>query len=356
VSQVAATIRSMPIAAQVVPAATVLPVTAGLPARPASTLVCHQAYRFALDPTPIQERALGSAVGASRFAFNWGLAHVKGLLDRAAAGEQVHIPWSLAALRKAWNHAKHDVAPWWSENSKEAYNTGLDGLAHAFSNYFASRDGTRAGRRVGFPRFRKRRRGPETVRFTTGAIRVEPDRQHVTLPRLGRVRTHESTRKLARRLEAGTARILAATVCRNGGRWFVSFTCEVIRTIPARPTQRVPRQVGVDLGVRDLAVLSTGERIPNPAPLQRARTRLRRLNRQLARRQGPCARDGSRRTPSAGWLGTKGKLGRVHGRVAANRADAVHQLTSRLARTSDVIVLEHLHLVGLTRRGRASAG
>jgi putative transposase len=71
-----------------------------------------------------------------------------------------------------------------------------------------------------------------SCRFTTGAIRVEPDRHHVVLPRIGLVKTHESTRKLARRLEAGTARILSATVSCTADRWFVSFTVEVERRIP----------------------------------------------------------------------------------------------------------------------------
>jgi putative transposase len=67
-------------------------------------------------------------------------------------------------------------------------------------------------------RFKSRRAKP-TIRFTTGAQRVTDDRHHVVLPRLGTIRTHESTRKLTRRVEAGTAKVLSATV--TGGRWHV---------------------------------------------------------------------------------------------------------------------------------------
>ena len=182
-----------------------------------------QAYRFALDPTPKQLRALASHAGAARFAHNHMLALVKAVMDQRAAERSYAIPedqltpvlgWSLPALRKVWNQRKVDCAPWWAENSKEAYNTGLDGLARALDAWSASRRGQRAGRTVGFPRF-KSGRTPKAVRFTTGVIRVEADRRHVTLPRLGAVRTHESTRKLARRVEAGSARILSATVRRD---------------------------------------------------------------------------------------------------------------------------------------------
>lgn len=120
----------------------------------------------------------------------------------------------MPALRKAWNQRKAVCAPWWPANSKEAYTSGLDGLARGLDAWSKSRRGQRAGRAVGFPRF-KTARSARSVRFTTGAIRVEADRHHVTLPRIGRLRTHESTRKLARRIETGTARILSATVTAN---------------------------------------------------------------------------------------------------------------------------------------------
>jgi putative transposase len=86
------------------------------------------------------------------------------------------------------------------DNSKEAYSSGLDGLAWALKNWSDSRNGRRKGHPVGFPRFKRRGRR-DACRFTTGAIRVLGDRKHVQLPRIGILKTHESTRKLARHLE-----------------------------------------------------------------------------------------------------------------------------------------------------------
>ena len=316
----------------------------------ATTATVHQAYRFALDPTPRQQSRLASAVGGARFAFNWGLELVKWRLTERAAGEDVQVPWTLAALRHEWNRAKHQVAPWWADNSKEAYSSGLDALARALSNWQASKQGRRAGKRLGFPRRKRKGRSRDACRFTTGAIRLEPDRHHVVLPRLGRLRTHESTRKLARRVEQGTARILSATISRQGGRWYVSYCCQVQRAV------RAPRQpgarVGVDVGLRQLAVLSDGRQVPNPAPLQAALGKLRQLNRQLARRHGPVAPDGSRREPSNGWLDTKQRLGRVHARVANLRRNGLHHLTSELAATYGTVVIEHLNVAGMVRNRR----
>jgi putative transposase len=310
----------------------------------------HQAYRFALDPTPRQQGRLASHVGARRFAFNWGLSLVKDRLERRAAGEDVQVPWSLFELRREWNQAKDEVAPWWSENSKEAYASGLDGLARALQNWSDSRSGRRKGRPISFPQEKRKGRCRDACRFTTGVIRVEPDRHHVTLPRLGRLRTHESTRKLARRLEQGTARVLSATISRQGGRWYVSFGCEVQRVVsgPSRPEA----WVGVDVGLHHLAVLSDGRQVPNPAPLQAALRELRRRNRRLGRRRGPITADDPRQQPSKGWLAAKRELGRTHARIANLRRNALHHLTTDLAATYGTVVVEHLNVAGMLRNRR----
>ncbi|SCF29591.1 IS607 family element RNA-guided endonuclease TnpB [Micromonospora saelicesensis] len=316
-----------------------------------------QAYRFALDLTPTQERTLLAHAGAARVAHNWALARVKAVMDQRAAERSYGIaedlltpamPWSLSALRKTWNTAKHEVAPWWRECSKEAFNSGLDALARALKNWADSRSGKRAGRAVGFPRFKSRRRTTPSVRFTTGAIRVEPDRTHVVLPRLGRMKLHESARKLARRLDAGTARIMSATVRRDGGRWQVSFTVEVERAqrAPARPGA----VVGVDVGVKHLAVLSTGEFVPNPRHLNNAQRTLRVLGRSLSRKVGPDRLSGQR--PSRRWQLAQARLGRAHARVANLRRDSLHKLTTGLAREYGTVVIEDLHVAGMLRNRR----
>ncbi len=313
-------------------------------------MIVHQAYRFALDPTPRQQGALASHTGAARFAHNWGLGLVKQRLDARAAGQDVEVPWTLAALRREWNRAKHEVAPWWPANSKEAYSSGLHALAWGLKSWADAKAGRRAGATTGFPRPKRKGRSRDACRFTTGAIRVEADRHHVTLPRLGRIRTHESTRKLARRLERGTARILAATISRQAGRWFCSFTCQVQRA--DRRPRRPDATVGVDVGVRRLAVLSGGEQVANPRPLAQALRRLRRRSRQLARRHGPQAPDGMRRTPSAGWRSAHRELARLHARVANLRGEALHQLTTRLAAEYGTVVVERLNVAGMVRNRR----
>jgi putative transposase len=91
------------------------------------------AYRFALDPTAEQQAALRSHCGGQRFAFNWGLARIKANLEQRAAEKTYNVPdgqltpsasWSAYSLRKDWNKAKWDVAPWWGENSRKRTRLG----------------------------------------------------------------------------------------------------------------------------------------------------------------------------------------------------------------------------------------
>jgi putative transposase len=102
-----------------------------------------QAYRFALDLTATEQRMVLAHAGAARVAHNWALARVKAVMNQRAAERSYGVPdeqlteslsWSLPALREAWNTVKADVAPWWSQVSKEAFNTGLDALARGLKN------------------------------------------------------------------------------------------------------------------------------------------------------------------------------------------------------------------------------
>jgi len=313
------------------------------------------ACRFALDPTPAQERALRSNAGAARVAFNWGLARVKAVTGQreaersygiAEADLTPGISWSLYSLRKDWNAAKDTVAPWWGECSKEAFNSGLDQLARALGNWGDSRKGKRKGKPAGFPRFRSKRKARLSVRFTTGAFRCED--RHAVLPRIGRVKLHEDGRRLAGLVAAGTARVLSVTVRFERGRWHASFAIE---TGISRPAPRLPDAVaGVDLGIKTLAVLSAGDEIPNPRHMPGALRKLRRLSRALSRKQGPDRR--TRREPSGRWRRASAALGKAQGRVADQRKDGLHKLTTRLAAEFGTVVIEDLNVSGMTANRR----
>jgi putative transposase len=205
--------------------------------------------------------------------------------------------------------------------------------------------GRETGRQAGrVPRFARKGRDPDRVTFTTGAIRVEPSRRHVTLPRVGTVRVHENTRRLERLLAKGRARILAVTVSRKGTRLIAAFRVLIQR--PVQPGPALPgSRVGVDVGVRVLATVASPdgevlERVPNPRPLEAALRQLRHLCRERSRRTR-----GSRRSTE-----TQQKISRLHRRVAGIRGHHLHVLTTRLAKTHGEIVAEGLDAAGMLRQ------
>jgi putative transposase len=247
-------------------------------------------------------------------------------------------------LHKLWNTAKKanpDLA-WWGENSKCVYQEAFRDLDRALRDFIKSKKGQRKGKRLGFPKRKERGKCKDSFRLY-GAIRCAGTT--VTLPRIGTISTHESTRKLARRLEAGTARILSATISRTAQRWFVSFNTEVQRAIPATHP-RPGSAIGLDLGVTTLltGVDDTGRviEIPGPKPLRGSLRKLRRASRAHSRKQPGSA---NRRKSAM-------RLARIHARVASIRTDALHKATTSLATRYETIGCEDLNVAGMTRNHR----
>jgi putative transposase len=299
----------------------------------------NQAYRFALDPVPAQERMLRSHAGAARFAWNWGLAKCKERYE--AEGKW----YSAIDLHKLWN-AEKKVGPaldWWGENSKCAYQEAFRDLDRVLRDFVKSRKGKRKGKRLGFPRFKKRGKARDSFRFGAGVMRCAG--RTVTLPRLGTVRTRESTRKLARMLENGTARILSATVTRTAQRWYVSFAVEVDRAIPERHP-RPGSAIGIDLGIKTLltGVDDQGRVVTadGPKALRSSLRHLRRASRAHSRKTNGST---NRRKSAA-------RLARIHARVASVRVDALHKATTSLTARYATVVSEDLNVAGMTRNRR----
>ena len=328
----------------------------GSPGAPLPSGWTVTAAKFEVEwPAEAQRAGLvRSHFGARRKAFNWGLAKVKADLDaKAVDSGHESVGWDLGSLRWAWNRAKDKVAPWWAENSKEAYSSGLADLARALDSWSASKNGTRRGRRMGFPRFKSARRDAGRVRFTTGTMRVEPDRRTITVPVIGGLRSKENTRRVQRHVATGRARILNMTLSQRWGRLFISISY-ALRTPATEPTVAQPSvMAGIDLGVRTLATVATLDTItgqqhiteyPNPAPLKATLAARRRAGREL-----------SRRIPgSRGHRAVKAKLTRLDRRCVHLRREAAHQLTTELAGSYGHIVIEDLDVAAMKRSmGRA---
>ncbi len=310
-------------------------------------------FRFEVEATdPEQRSRIAQQFGGRRFAHNWALAQVKANLDAREADPGIPLlAWNAYPLRKQWNQAKHQVAPWWRACSKEAYASGIADLVQGLHNWSDAKHGRGNGRQVGFPRFKARHRDRGRVRFTTGAMRLEPDRRHLILPVVGRLRCKENTRRLQRLVVKGRARILSMTLSeqgRQGGRLVVSVQA-IVRQPSATPSEPDAR-CGIDLGIGgEWAVIAhsndTLQTIAHPAPWVAVHQQRRRVARQRSRRI----------VGSRGYRQANAKLAALDRRTANLRAHQLHTLTTQLARRYGTIVVEDLDVAAMARgMGRRS--
>jgi putative transposase len=290
--------------------------------------VIQQAYGFELDPNRAQRVLLAKSVGASRFVYNWGLAESQRVYE--LTGKRP----TLGELKSRLVELKKGECPWLYEVSAHIGQSALKDLSGAFDRFFKSVKGD--GPRAGFPRF-KRKGERDSARL----YEVTLEERHLQLPMVGRVRLKET-----RSQRGFEGRILSATIRRRADRWTVSLAVERERHIvEPKPVRKPVDVVGVDLGLRCAAVIHDGSASCVVEPMRALRKhlrKLRRLNRQLARRE-----EGSNNRNKA-----KLELARVHYKISCLRRDHLHQLSSHLAKTKPVIVLEDLHLKAMQRNKR----
>ena len=287
--------------------------------------VVRQAFRFELDPNREQRVLLAKSVGCSRYVYNWGLARSQQAYELTGRRPR------LGELKSQLVRLKQNEAPWLYDVSAHIGQQALVDLDQAFTRFLEGLKGERP--RSGYPRF-KRKGERDSARL----YEVRLTERHIRLPMIGRVRLKES------RSDRGfCGRILSATIRQRADRWFVALCVEVEReAVEPRRIRRRSDVVGVDLGLTNAAVIHDGDHsrvIASPHTVRKNLKRLRRLNRQLARRQ-----KGSRNREK-----TRKDLARLYYKMSCRRQDRLHQLSSTLAKTKSVIVLEDLCVRGMQR-------
>jgi putative transposase len=274
-----------------------------------------KAHKIRLHPTPEQANYFARAAGTARFTFNWAVAEWKRQYE--AGGKP-----SALALRTQFNEIKKEQFPWVYDVTKCAVEGAFMDVAAAFKNFF---EGRKAGRKTGFPQFKTKRRSRQSFYLANDKFTVGD--HWIDVPKLGRVNMAESLRF--------TGKILSARISKQASWWWVSITVEMPDAIPLNTSP----PVGVDVGLNRLATLSDGRKFENQKPLVSQLKKLRRLNKELARRT----------KGGKNWLKTKDKLSRTHYEIACMRLDWLHKLTTEIAKTSGIVAVEDLHVKGLIR-------
>jgi putative transposase len=339
----------------------------------------HSSFRFCLDPTVEQQALLSRHAGASRVAFNQCLHAVKSALTARKTEPTVSVPWSGFDLINYFNRWKKSEQAgrvfvvdtpgtatvsvtglaWRDQVCQQVFEEAAVDCGRALGAWADSRRGTRKGRRIGFPRFKKKTTAHRSFRLRNKrsrgkhpSIRIGEDNhpRSVTLPGIGAVAVHDDTRRLRRMLATGRAKVLFATISQHGGRWWATLNVEATDLHPNRHHQ--PRQasdhggwVGVDRGLSAFLVAASSDgtelaRIDDPPkPLLAGIGKQRRLAKSVTRK----VKGSNNRRRSAA------RLGRHHAHVANIRRHFLHQITTKLVKTHDRLVLEDLNTAGMLR-------
>lgn len=283
-----------------------------------------KAHKIRLNPTPDQRVYFAKAAGTARFVYNWALAAWK-----SHKAERPGDSYGPMAIKKDFNAIKGEQFPWVYEVAKDVAEGAFTNLGAAMKNYYDSKKGERRGKKVGFPKFKSKKDHRQSFRLNNDKFRVEDHNFYV--PKLGWVNMAEKLRF--------QGKVLGAVVSRQAGHWYASITVEMEKPEP----KKFPKEsVGVDLGVKTLAVLSDGRRYENQGLLRSELTHLKRLNRRLAHRKM-----GSHR-----WWQAKDRLSRFHQRIANRRGDYIHKITTGIAGTYSLIGLEDLNVAGMVKNRR----
>ena len=280
------------------------------------------AHKIALDPNDKQATYLARAAGTARFAYNWALAEWKKQYQATQADPSLPKP-SQAALRRQLNAIKRERFPWMMDVTKNAPQMAIVQLGRAFENFFAGR-----------ARYPKPRKKGVHDRFTLTNNQFTVDGSRLRIPLLGWVRMREPLRFTGKRV--------SATISRVADTWFVSLAIDTQDI--TRPLTENQGAVGVDLGVKALATLSTGETILGPKPHKVLLGRVRRLSRSLSRKVRGSSNHGK----------AKRKLARLRARISAIRQDALHKLTTDLTRRFHTIGIEDLNVCGMVKNRHLS--
>ena len=290
-------------------------------------MLVQRAYKTELDLNNRQMTACRQHAGAARWAYNWGL-RIKQERSTASKTSPTAID-----LHRELNALKKTDVPWMYRVSKCAPQEALRNLDAAFTNFFRrcalKKQGMWTGK-LGYPRFKTKKKGLGSFRLT-GSIVVSDT--EIVLPRLGRLRLKERDY-----LPTSGVKILSATVSEQAGHWYVSVQVEEEQIVP----ENTGPVVGIDLGIKTLATLSDGTVIANPRHLKRRLKKLKRLQRVVSRRK----KGGKNRKKAVR------KLARLHRQITNQRHNTLHQVTTRLAKTKSVLVIEDLHVSGMLKNHR----
>lgn len=277
-----------------------------------------KAYKYRLYPTAEQATFFEKSFGCCRYVYNWALQRrIETYQNSGERLRYVSIAKELTSLKK------QEETEWLCEVSTQSLQSSIRNMDAAFTRFFREKKG--------FPKFKSKKRNKNSFQFVQ-QVYVDFESKRIQMPKVGKVK-FACDRTFVGKI--GTCTVSKSPT----NKYYISITVDDGKPMPEKPTIDFKTSVGIDVGIKDFAVLSNGQVFENPKFLEKAEKRLKVLQRRLAKKQ-----KGSKRRERA-----KLAVAKQHERIRNKRTNFIHQVTSKIVRENQTIVVEDLNVDGMIK-------
>ena len=280
-----------------------------------------RAYKYKIKPTYKQQHQLLQAFGCARFIYNWGLdIKTKAWTNEHKSVTYFELAKELTKLKQTEEHK------WLKDVPNECLQQSLRNLDNAYTQFFKAKKG--------FPKFKSKKRSKDCSKYLN-AVHFDFDKWKLKIPKCGWVKLCKN-----KSFDLSTCKIGTLTVSRDKcGEYWCSIVVEDGETVKPKTKVSWDTAVGVDLGIKDYAILSDGTKYGNPKFYEKNQRRLKLLQQRFAR-----TKNGSNRHEAM-----RLKVAKQYRKITNSRVDFLHKLTTDLVRMYDTICLENLNVDGMMK-------
>lgn len=277
-----------------------------------------KAYKFRIYPSEVQKQLIEKSFGCSRFIYNNMLAlQIKTYEEQGKSYSKYDLVKMIPSLKKEYE--------WLKEVDSTCLQAAIDDLDSAYQNFFRE---IKKGNNQGFPKFKSKRNPKRNFESKCVNNNITIKDNLIKLPKLKWVRAKIS--------QTINGRILNATISKTPtGKYFVSLCCKVDIT----QLEKVDSNIGVDLGLKEFAICSSGEVFDNPKWLRKANYRLKLEQRRLSKMQ----------KFSNNWNKQRIKVAKIHEKIANQRKDYLHKISTKLIKENQIICIEDLKVSNMVK-------
>lgn len=282
-------------------------------------MIRNKSFKIRIYPNKKQSEQINNNIGSARFVFNYFLdMRIK---QYETSKDSLGYNKCSAELTKL---KKQDEYKWLSQSDSASLQQSLKDLDTSYSNFFK---GLKKSNAVGFPKFKSKHKSKLSYRTVSNISIVD---NTIKLPKLGILKSNHSF-DLSKIIKINNATVSKS----RSGKYFVSLSCEV----DVKAKHQTCKQVGIDLGIKELATLSDGVIFPNPKHYRKYEKQLSKAQRKFSKMQKGSNNREKQRV----------KLARLHEKVANSRIDYIHNFTNYLVSNYDTIVIEDLSVSGMIK-------